>query len=168
LFLGFNVGSTHNNVLLAFPWHPVLHRVTQAQGLGQASLVSSMGPCLSKAGAGGAAHSGGSIRSGKSHHSTTVRKLADFGTEGIYEPIMMLGEGGSGVTYLCEDIAARKRVAVKFITRPIAKVVLPLVVQEFQVTLHCTMAAEVQVAAGCGAWGLLRQTALPHPSVLTV
>ena len=107
-----------------------------------------MGPCLSKAGVktGSANHDGsgrfgGSVRSGRSHNSSTVRRLPEFGTAGLYDPIMLLGEGGSGVTYLCEDVAARKRVAVKFIMRPIAKVVLQLVIQEFQVGWACITVA---------------------------
>lgn len=41
--------------------------------------------------------------------STAIRKLPDFGILDLYEPIMLLGEGGSGATYLCEDKATAKR-----------------------------------------------------------
>ena len=55
---------------------------------------------------------GASVHSGKSGHgakAVSVRKMPDFGIADLYEPLMLLGEGGSGATYLCEDKATGKK-----------------------------------------------------------
>jgi hypothetical protein len=45
----------------------------------------------------------------------------------------LLGEGGSGQTWLCLDRAARKQVAIKFMKRPIPKIVIPMMMHEIKV-----------------------------------
>ncbi|GIL84746.1 hypothetical protein Vretifemale_13356 [Volvox reticuliferus] len=44
----------------------------------------------------------------------------------------LLGEGGTGQTWLCQDLKTHRRVAIKFIPRPLAKVLVPMVSQEIQ------------------------------------
>jgi hypothetical protein len=45
----------------------------------------------------------------------------------------MLGEGGSGETWLCKDTKSGDEFAIKFIVRPIPKVVLPMIFHEVKV-----------------------------------
>lgn len=45
----------------------------------------------------------------------------------------LLGEGGSGQTWLCRDVQQRKMVAIKFIKRAIPKIVLPMLMHEIKV-----------------------------------
>ena len=45
----------------------------------------------------------------------------------------MLGEGGSGETWLCRDKQSGEELAIKFIQRPIPKVVLPMIFHEVKV-----------------------------------
>ncbi len=47
----------------------------------------------------------------------------------------MLGEGGSGETWLCKDLKTGEERAVKFIQRPIPKVVLPMINHEVKVQI---------------------------------
>lgn len=46
----------------------------------------------------------------------------------------MLGEGGSGQTFLCIHRATGKAVAIKMIPRPVPKVVLPMLMHEIMVS----------------------------------
>lgn len=45
----------------------------------------------------------------------------------------MLGEGGSGQTWLCRDMEKKKMVAIKFIKRAIPKIVLPMLMHEIKI-----------------------------------
>ena len=45
----------------------------------------------------------------------------------------LLGEGGSGQTGLCRHSITTKLVAIKFIKRPIPKIVLPMLMYEIKV-----------------------------------
>ena len=45
----------------------------------------------------------------------------------------LLGEGGSGQTWLCRHSITTKLVAIKFIKRPIPKIVLPMLMYEIKV-----------------------------------
>ncbi|KAG2492153.1 hypothetical protein HYH03_009644 [Edaphochlamys debaryana] len=56
----------------------------------------------------------------------------DFGVRGHYIVMEMLGEGGTGQTWLCQDVRTARRVAIKFMPRPLAKVLVPMVAQEIQ------------------------------------
>ena len=46
----------------------------------------------------------------------------------------LLGEGGSGQTWLCRNNTSSKLVAIKFIKRPIPKIVLPMLMYEIKVS----------------------------------
>lgn len=47
--------------------------------------------------------------------------------------LKMLGEGGSGETWLCKDLRTGDELAIKFIQRPIPKIVLPMIFHEVKV-----------------------------------
>ena len=47
----------------------------------------------------------------------------------------MLGEGGSGETWLSIDLATNEKVAIKFLKRPIPRLMLPMVMHEIKVRL---------------------------------
>jgi serine/threonine-protein kinase SRK2 len=53
--------------------------------------------------------------------------------------LKMLGEGGSGETWLCKDIKSGDEFAIKFIVRPIPKVVLPMIFHEVKVRQNCSV-----------------------------
>ncbi|GAX84005.1 hypothetical protein CEUSTIGMA_g11430.t1 [Chlamydomonas eustigma] len=67
----------------------------------------------------------------------------DFGLGDLYEVIKMLGEGGSGQTWLCRGQNS-KLVAIKFMKRPIPKIVLPMLMYEIKIQAelgdgHCNL-----------------------------
>ena len=47
--------------------------------------------------------------------------------------VELLGEGGSGETWLCIDLVTKEKVAIKALKRPIPKIVLPMVLHEIKV-----------------------------------
>jgi len=57
----------------------------------------------------------------------------DFGISDIYIVMRLLGEGGSGQTWLCQEVKTRATVAIKFIRRPIPKVMLPMLMHEIKI-----------------------------------
>ncbi|GLI66703.1 hypothetical protein VaNZ11_010636 [Volvox africanus] len=82
----------------------------------------------SRSGFGPAGNRQYSERGGSSHHARTP----DFGINSLYRVMELLGEGGTGQTWLCQDLKSHRRVAIKFIPRPLAKVLVPMVSQEIQ------------------------------------
>ncbi|GLC47490.1 Serine/threonine-protein kinase 40 [Pleodorina starrii] len=56
----------------------------------------------------------------------------DFGVASHYRVMELLGEGGTGQTWMCQDLKSHQRVAIKFIPRPLPKVLVPMVSQEIQ------------------------------------
>ncbi|GFR52332.1 hypothetical protein Agub_g14872 [Astrephomene gubernaculifera] len=58
--------------------------------------------------------------------------VPDFGIGSLYRVMELLGEGGTGQTWLCQDLRTAQRVAIKFIARPLAQVLIPMVTQEIQ------------------------------------
>ncbi|PNW74478.1 hypothetical protein CHLRE_12g485600v5 [Chlamydomonas reinhardtii] len=107
-----------------------------------------MGGCLSACQGGGGGGGGGGNRRGgggpngaasrrssaysASADASVKRRLPGFGMESHYRTLQLLGAGGTGSTYLCEDVRDGRRVAIKFISRPLAKVLVPMVSQEIQ------------------------------------
>eukprot|EP00879_Flechtneria_rotunda_P022720 GHRR01023996.1.p1 GENE.GHRR01023996.1~~GHRR01023996.1.p1 ORF type:complete len:273 (+),score=88.09 GHRR01023996.1:467-1285(+) len=63
----------------------------------------------------------------------TGRPLPDFGVEGVFDVLYELGSGSSGQTFLCRDLASGKVVAVKFISRPVAKAAIPFMIAEVEI-----------------------------------
>mmetsp|Transcript_36715 Transcript_36715/g.108271 ORF Transcript_36715/g.108271 Transcript_36715/m.108271 type:complete len:446 (-) Transcript_36715:145-1482(-) len=57
----------------------------------------------------------------------------DFGVKERFEVKTLLGEGGSGQTWLCIDRKSGQASAVKFISRPIPKTVLPMLLPEIMI-----------------------------------
>mmetsp|Transcript_4620 Transcript_4620/g.7936 ORF Transcript_4620/g.7936 Transcript_4620/m.7936 type:complete len:437 (+) Transcript_4620:190-1500(+) len=57
----------------------------------------------------------------------------DFAISSHYKVLHMLGEGGSGETWLCKNLRTNEEVAVKYIQRPIPKVVLPMIYHEVKI-----------------------------------
>ena len=51
----------------------------------------------------------------------------------LVQVMKLLGEGGSGQTWLCRHSITTKLVAIKFIKRPIPKIVLPMLMYEIKV-----------------------------------
>ncbi|GIL65194.1 hypothetical protein Vafri_18977 [Volvox africanus] len=82
----------------------------------------------SRSGFGPAGNRQYSERGGSSRHARTP----DFGINSHYRVMELLGEGGTGQTWLCQDLKSHRRVAIKFIPRPLAKVLVPMVSQEIQ------------------------------------
>ncbi|KAG1655320.1 hypothetical protein FOA52_006619 [Chlamydomonas sp. UWO 241] len=78
---------------------------------------------------------GGSVGhgSGKGHAVEKAEPSPTFGVEGDYKVMQMLGEGGSGQTYLCKAHDGGQTVAIKFIRRPVPKVVLPMLMHEIMI-----------------------------------
>lgn len=60
-------------------------------------------------------------------------QLPDFAVGTDYKVLRMLGEGGSGETWLCKDLQGGEERAVKYIQRPIPKVVLPMIYHEVRI-----------------------------------
>ncbi len=52
-------------------------------------------------------------RRGSTHNAAPP----DFGLSSHYRVMELLGEGGTGQTWLCQDLKTHRRVAVKFIPR---------------------------------------------------
>jgi hypothetical protein len=52
--------------------------------------------------------------------------IPDFGVDGVFDVLHLLGEGGSAATFLCRDLASSEVVAVKFFERPLPKAAVPL------------------------------------------
>jgi hypothetical protein len=69
----------------------------------------------------------------------------------------LLGEGGTGQTWLCQHHETARRVAVKFVPRPLPPVLLPLISMELQVrgaTLaHLGEDFAKAAVGGFGVWG---------------
>mmetsp|Transcript_7770 Transcript_7770/g.19278 ORF Transcript_7770/g.19278 Transcript_7770/m.19278 type:complete len:422 (-) Transcript_7770:514-1779(-) len=59
--------------------------------------------------------------------------MPDFAVGQTHKVMRMLGEGGSGETWLCKDLNSGNDVAIKFIQRPIPKVVLPMIFHEVKI-----------------------------------
>eukprot|EP00798_Chlamydomonas_sp_ICE-L_P019999 gene19999-26712_t len=59
--------------------------------------------------------------------------IPDFGISELFEVKTMLGEGGSGQTWLSRDLKTQEEVAIKFIPRPIPKIVLPMIKHEIKI-----------------------------------
>lgn len=76
----------------------------------------------------------------------------------------MLGEGGSGQTWLCLDRRQRKSVAVKFIRRPVPKVMLPMLMHEIKVSSKGMVDSTTGKGVHCGDAGCWRMQ--PRPRVL--
>lgn len=92
-----------------------------------------MGGCLSACQGGGGGGGGGGNRRGgggpngaasrrssaysASADASVKRRLPGFGMESHYRTLQLLGAGGTGSTYLCEDVRDGRRVAIKFISR---------------------------------------------------
>lgn len=60
-------------------------------------------------------------------------ELPDFAVSSHYKVLRMLGEGGSGETWLCRDAESGEERAVKYIQRPIPKIVLPMIYHEVKI-----------------------------------
>ena len=58
----------------------------------------------------------------------------DFGVGEFYKPVKHLGRGGTGDTWLFKDIKTGKDVAIKFIKRPLPKVLHQNILREFTVS----------------------------------
>ena len=52
----------------------------------------------------------------------------------VMQVMKLLGEGGTGQTWLCRSSTTSKLVAIKFIKRPIPKIVLPMLMYEIKVS----------------------------------
>ena len=59
----------------------------------------------------------------------------------VMQVMKLLGEGGSGQTWLCRSSKTSKLVAIKFIQRPIPKIVLPMLMYEIKVSHQITACA---------------------------
>lgn len=57
----------------------------------------------------------------------------DFGVGSFYTPIKHLGRGGTGDTWLFKDVQTGEAVAIKFIKRPLPKVLHQNILREFTV-----------------------------------
>lgn len=57
----------------------------------------------------------------------------DFGVGEYYKPVKHLGRGGTGDTWLFKDIKTGDPVAIKFIKRPLPKVLHQNILREFTV-----------------------------------
>ncbi|KAG2438109.1 hypothetical protein HXX76_005718 [Chlamydomonas incerta] len=55
-----------------------------------------------------------------------------FGCEGEYKVMELLGTGGTGQTWLCQHHETARRVAIKFVPRPLPPVLVPLISMELQ------------------------------------
>ncbi|KIY92380.1 hypothetical protein MNEG_15583 [Monoraphidium neglectum] len=55
--------------------------------------------------------------------------IPDFGVDGVFDVLQLLGSGGAGCTYLCRDLATKDLVAVKFMQRPLPKLAVPLLLR---------------------------------------
>ncbi|KAJ9519027.1 hypothetical protein QJQ45_026294 [Haematococcus lacustris] len=79
----------------------------------------------------------------KSKHTASVKQeavvkaapppLPDFAVPKYFQVVRMLGEGGSGETWLCKDVRTGDELAIKFIARPIQKAVLPMILHEVKI-----------------------------------
>ncbi|KAI8474963.1 MAG: hypothetical protein J3K34DRAFT_489422 [Monoraphidium minutum] len=56
--------------------------------------------------------------------------IPDFGVDGVFDVLQLLGSGGTAHTYLCRDLATRELVAAKFMERPLPKLAVPLLMRE--------------------------------------
>ena len=61
------------------------------------------------------------------------KKVATFGLEEYYEPLSVLGRGGTGETWLMREIATGDEVAVKLIERPIIGQLTKLITREIDI-----------------------------------
>jgi serine/threonine protein kinase len=56
-----------------------------------------------------------------------------FGLDAAYEPIRLLGRGGTGQTWLCREVASGNEYAVKLQQRPIPRATVRLTYNEITV-----------------------------------
>lgn len=61
------------------------------------------------------------------------RRTPDFGLGDQFEVIKLLGTGGEGETWLCNDNTTQEQVAIKLIRRPIPKAVVNLIKREIKI-----------------------------------
>lgn len=75
----------------------------------------------------------------------------DFGVGQYYKPVKHLGRGGTGDTYLFKDNQTGEPVAIKFIKRPLPKVLHQNILREFTVRGQGGAQGAAQPPAGlCG------------------
>ncbi|MEW5307987.1 MAG: hypothetical protein WDW38_000382 [Sanguina aurantia] len=88
--------------------------------------------------------------------------IPDFGLDNNYEVIRLLGEGGSGQTWLCRDLETDENLAIKLIRRPIPRVLLPMILHEIQIQArlgsgHCNLVNSQHVVLTPGYLGIVME-----------
>lgn len=72
---------------------------------------------------------------GEKPRRTTAGSRPDFGLGGDYVLVKHLGKGGTGDTWLCKNPKTQALVAIKFIKRPLPRVLMPNILREFTVSI---------------------------------
>jgi hypothetical protein len=104
-------------------------RAAAALGRGarrSAAAAAALGRGGRRSSAGGGARGGAPAKKLRPLCLVTGNPIPDFGVDGVFDVLHLLGEGGSAATYLVRDNASADVRAAKFFDRPLPKVAVPL------------------------------------------
>ncbi|KAG1676368.1 hypothetical protein FOA52_001163 [Chlamydomonas sp. UWO 241] len=82
---------------------------------------------------GDARHGGVTQYAGKNNQCSHDWESPDFGVSDHFEVVAPLGEGASGETWLCVELTTGREVAIKFIRRPLPKIIVQLLIHEVKI-----------------------------------